>query len=93
MNGQRGEGLGTLEVCFDCVWAGVSGTEDPYGELEEEFLARWEKAGAIEVDPVMNEHGEIEDGFSWLPCEHCGDTLGGSRFTVVAYRLKTGGKA
>lgn len=93
MYGARGEGLGTLEVCPDCLYAGVNGTGDPYGEFDDEFLARWEKAGAIEVEPSIDECGEIYSEFSKSPCDHCGDTLGGSRFTVVAYRLKTGGES
>jgi hypothetical protein len=85
------ENLGELEICPDCLWASVNGTGDRFAEFGEGFLARWEKAGALECDPKINEHGEIEGGFSWSSCDHCGDTLGGYRFTVWAYGLKTGG--
>ena len=38
------------------------------------------------LETVTNESGEpIDPFFSWLPCECCGDTLGGDRYEAYAF--------
>jgi hypothetical protein len=86
---RTGQDYDIREVCPDCLQAGANGIGDTYADFSEDFKARWEKAGDISLSLM----GDSDGYFSKTPCEHCGDTLGGSRFSVVAYGLKTGGEA
>lgn len=69
----------TLELCSDCVYMAANG-------WDVNQTGRWLPVPAplslIGADALV---GSSEDGdphFSWSPCEGCGCTLGGDRYTV-----------
>lgn len=84
-----------LAVCSDCLIAAANGIGDIYAVWGEGFPERWHDAnrrhGAELVASCPEpDHGDPETGeacgepfFSWVPCEWCGDTLGGSRYCAA----------
>lgn len=63
-----------LSICVDCVMK-LANDEDPIEPTEYPPLS------AI-PDNAQVMLGGDKEGFSWTPCEGCGNPLGGDRFTA-----------
>lgn len=75
----------TVEVCADCLLVGANGRDDG-ATCEAEHEARYEAARdylAGEPVAVVNDAGEVPQGFGKNPCGFCGSTLWGDRFVAV----------
>ena len=84
----------TLTVCSDCLYTAANGAPDweGYGESghAERYAQATERHGVgLVAECSRDDHAtdwqEADrecrgGGFSWHPCEWCGDTLGGDRF-------------
>lgn len=71
----------TLAVCGDCLYFAANGwdervTGNPLPDPAPMRLLPGYDLSSVDDDP--------EPYFSWGPCQGCGDTLGGSRYDVVA---------
>lgn len=83
--------VGSIEVCYDCTALAVNG-ESPInpreGEPEPWALWVWQ---SVEMFPTPD-FGHREEGveygmtdFSKTPCEGCGSTLAGTRYTFAVW--------
>lgn len=74
-----------VEVCEDCLQVAANGRDDG-ATYEADHEARYEAARdylAGEPVAVVNDAGELPQGFGKNPCGFCGSTLWGSRYEAV----------
>ena len=71
-----------VQVCVECVqYSANGGAEiDPQKVAEIQAGLNSYGTGAEFHYITDSEKGELSGGFSWSPCDVCGDTLGGDRF-------------
>lgn len=72
-------------VCTDCVMFAEYGeqaeTDPNYNRARAARFLSPLSGGRRDFDCVTD-----EGSFSWLPCDCCGDTLGGQRYSVLVIR-------
>lgn len=63
-------------ICLDCYcWSlGTMGNDD-------EHASDWECPEPFCFDEYRDEWGDVEEHFSWAPCDTCGSSLGGTRYS------------
>ena len=86
----RGEKIDVCEDCFQYLFNSTDSFYYYYTDEEAEQRiqkikdAIKENYADCELVYNTNEEGEIEyDEFSWRPCELCGSTLGGTRYSIT----------
>lgn len=71
-----------LEICADCLHMSANGvayfSNAGHAERYAQGLAQWGD------EPCSTDD---ESSFSMNPCDYCGDTLGGDRYTVSVMQL------
>lgn len=84
-----------VQVCGDCLHTAANGAPDWDGYAATGHAERYRQATAANGAELVAscpcaDHGDPEtgepcnrSGFSWWPCEWCGDTLGGDRFCAA----------
>lgn len=74
-----------VEVCGDCLYVAANGRDDG-ATYEADHEARYEAARSYlagEPVAVIDDAGEVPQGFGKNPCGFCGSTLWGDRFVAV----------
>ena len=80
-----------IQVCADCIHVAASGAPTYEGYTESGHAARYAQGLAQWHDEPFT--SDDESSFSMTPCDYCGDTLGGNRFTATVMELHVeGGK-
>ena len=74
-----------VEVCEDCLQVAANGRDDGAtceADHEAHYAAATEDHGGEPV-AVIDDAGEVPQGFGKNPCGFCGSTLWGSRYEAV----------
>lgn len=74
-----------VEVCEDCLCVAANGRDDGAtyeADHEAHYAAATEDHGGEPV-AVIDDAGEVPQGFGKNPCGFCGSTLWGSRYEAV----------
>jgi hypothetical protein len=70
------------DICPDCLYTDANGwNEDLIGRPFPDPAPLNRLQGYL-ISPETDETGYLEPGFSWSPCQGCGSTLAGDRYTV-----------
>ncbi|WPZ36730.1 hypothetical protein T8K17_11350 [Thalassobaculum sp. OXR-137] len=73
-----------LEVCEDCNgWIEADILPHDRPTLPADIDRIWPKADGWDI---IASNGMAGPGFTWLPCQCCGSTLGGLRYPAIAFR-------
>jgi hypothetical protein len=76
-----------LDICHDCVHVSASGAPDYDGYIESGHAERYAQA--------VKQYGDepcylgAEPSFVKVPCDFCGDTFAGSRYSASVMQLHT----
>lgn len=78
-----------IEVCSDCLQVSYSGSPTYDGYAESKHSERYAQGLKEWGDEPILTNPEDEGSFSWSPCDFCGESLGGTRFTCSVMELHT----